>query len=75
MSVLIFTMTILPLLQEYIVTWRLKAGIVQTNKAFIARYRLGKHVPAATNKHATTEILSGYDDENGVFCWVRPETI
>jgi hypothetical protein len=37
--------------------------------------RLGKHVPATTNTQATIEVFFGYNDENGVFCWVRPEDI
>jgi hypothetical protein len=39
---------------------------------FSARQRLGKQVPAATNKQATKVLLS-YNDGNSVSCWVRPE--
>jgi hypothetical protein len=39
------------------------------------RQRLGKHVPAATNKQATIEVLLGYNDGNGVFCWFCPKAI
>jgi hypothetical protein len=38
------------------VTWRLKAGIVEPEEA-VARQRLGKHISAATNTHATIEEL------------------
>jgi hypothetical protein len=33
----------------------------------VSRQRIGKHVPAATNNHATIELLL----ENGVFYSVR----
>jgi hypothetical protein len=33
----------------HIVTWHLKAGIVKSEKMFIARQRLGDHVFVATN--------------------------
>jgi hypothetical protein len=33
---------------DNIVTWRLKAGMVESEKTAIARQRLLKHVPAAT---------------------------
>jgi hypothetical protein len=32
---------------------------------FIARQRLGKQVPAATNKQATTDVFLSYNDGNG----------
>jgi hypothetical protein len=38
-----------------IVTWRPKAGIVKSEWTFIARERLGKHIPVATNTQATIE--------------------
>jgi hypothetical protein len=41
----------------------------------IARQRLGKHVPAATETQATIEVLLDCNDEDGVFFWVRPEAI
>jgi hypothetical protein len=37
-------------------TWQLKAGIVEEEVA-IATQQRGKHVSAATNKHATIEEL------------------
>jgi hypothetical protein len=37
--------------------------------------QLGKHVPAATNTQATIYGLLGYNDGNGVFCWIRPEAV
>jgi hypothetical protein len=57
-----------------IVTWRLKAGIVEPEKTSITRQRLGKQVPAATDTQATAEELlemmfpirsvqSGYKEE------------
>jgi hypothetical protein len=42
---------------------------------FIARQRLGKQVPMATNKLATIEVLLSYNDESGVFYWIRPDAI
>jgi hypothetical protein len=41
--------------KPHIVTWRLKAGIVKSEERSIVRQRLGKHIPAATNTHATIE--------------------
>jgi hypothetical protein len=40
-----------------------------------ARQRLGKQVPAAMHKQATTEVLLNYSDGNGVFYWICPEAI
>jgi hypothetical protein len=39
------------------VTRSLKAGIVETEETSIARQRLGKHFPAATNTQATIEVM------------------
>jgi hypothetical protein len=39
----------------------------------IARQRLGKQVPVATNKQTTIEVFLGYNDGNCVFCWIHPE--
>jgi hypothetical protein len=36
-------------------TWRPKGGIVKSEWTFIARQRLGKHIPAATNTQAKIE--------------------
>jgi hypothetical protein len=36
-----------------ILMWRPKAGIVKSEYKFIARQRLGKHIPAAANMDAT----------------------
>jgi hypothetical protein len=51
----------------YVVAYLLKARAVEPEKylflangsetTFVSRQRLGKHVPAATDTHATTEIL------------------
>jgi hypothetical protein len=35
----------------------LKSGIVEQEKAAVARQRRGKHVPAVTNKHKITDEL------------------
>jgi hypothetical protein len=45
---------------KYIVTPRLKAGIVGKEEAAVTRQKRGKHVSAAKNKHVTIEdeILS-----------------
>jgi hypothetical protein len=45
------------------VTWRLKAGITETEDATIDRDRLAKHVPTAADTHGTIEELLG--------CWKR----
>jgi hypothetical protein len=37
----------------------------------VSRYRLGKHVPTATNTHATIEKLL----ETGCFCMVRAKML
>jgi hypothetical protein len=42
-----------------IVTWRLKAGIMEPEETFISRQRLRKQVSAATDTHAPTEELLG----------------
>jgi hypothetical protein len=42
---------------------------------FIATLRLGKHVPATTNRQATIDVFLSYDNRNGVFCWIRPAAI
>jgi hypothetical protein len=52
----------------YTVTWLLKAVMLEP-EMFTARQRFGKHVPAATNMQATIEVLLGYNNGNGVFCW------
>jgi hypothetical protein len=39
----------------YIVTCRLKAGIVEPEEMSIARQRLDKHVPAEMYAHATID--------------------
>jgi hypothetical protein len=38
-----------------IVTWRLKAGIVEPKETSIARQRLDKHIPAEMNAYKTIE--------------------
>jgi hypothetical protein len=38
-----------------IVTWGLKARIVEQEEMAIARQRLGKHTPEATDTHTTME--------------------
>jgi hypothetical protein len=40
-----------------IVTWRLKAGIMEPEETYFASRRLGKHVPAAKNTQATLEVF------------------
>jgi hypothetical protein len=45
------------MLREYIVTWRLKAEMVETETMSIARQRFGKHIPAAKNTQATIDEL------------------
>jgi hypothetical protein len=48
---------------------------MEPEETCIARQRLGKQVPAATNKEVTIEVLLIYNDENGVLCCVRPEVL
>jgi hypothetical protein len=50
-----------------IVTWRLKAGIVESGETSIARKRLGKQVSGATDAQATIDGLLG----TIFFCSVR----
>jgi hypothetical protein len=46
------------------VTRRLKAGIVEPEQTFIARQRLGKHVPAAMNTvFAVRPALKLYNED------------
>jgi hypothetical protein len=40
---------------SHIVTWRLKVWMVEPDETFLARQRLGKHVPAATNAKVTMD--------------------
>jgi hypothetical protein len=41
----------------------------------ISRQLFGKWVPAATNMHATVEVLLDYNNGNGVFSVVRAEML
>jgi hypothetical protein len=41
----------------HIVTWRLKAGVVEPEQTTTAVQRLGKHIPSATNMQETIEQL------------------
>jgi hypothetical protein len=50
------------------------AGKHVNNTRVIARQLLCKRIPAATDMLATVEMFLDYN-ENGVFCWVRPEAI
>jgi hypothetical protein len=49
------------------------AGKHVNNTRAIARRLLGKRVPAATDTHATGEVLLDYNNGNGVFYVVRAE--
>jgi hypothetical protein len=51
------------------------AGKQINNNRALARQLHGKRVPAATNTHATVEILLDYNNGNGVFCVVRAEML
>jgi hypothetical protein len=51
-----------------IVTWRLKAGIVESEETSIARKLLGKHFSAKTPNDGTI-------GDRRCFLWVRPEAI
>jgi hypothetical protein len=51
------------------------AGKPVSNTRAVAREVLGKRVPAASDTHATVEILLGYNSGNGVFCVVRSEML
>jgi hypothetical protein len=67
----------------HIVTWGLKAGIVELQQTFIVRQHLGKHILAATNTYATIEELLFLcnGEVNTVivrkrcFLWIRSEAI
>jgi hypothetical protein len=45
------------------------------NTRGIARQLLGKRVPAATDTHATVEVLLDYNNVNGIFYVVRAEML
>jgi hypothetical protein len=45
------------------------------NTRAIARQPLGKQVPAATDTHATLEVLLDYNSGKGVFYVVRAEML
>jgi hypothetical protein len=45
------------------------------NTGDIARQMFGKRVPAATDTHATVEVLLDYKNRNGVFYVVRAEML
>jgi hypothetical protein len=51
------------------------AGKHVNNTRAIARQPLGKRVPAATDTHATVEVLLEYNSGNGVFYVVRAEML
>jgi hypothetical protein len=51
------------------------AGKHFNNTGAIARQLLGKWVLAATDTHATVEVLLGYNNGNGVFYVVRAEML
>jgi predicted secreted protein len=55
------------------VAWRLKVEIVEQEDTSITRRRLDKHVPAAKNTQATTDLLFGYNNGNCVFYVVHSE--
>jgi hypothetical protein len=46
-----------------------------SNTRAIARQLLGKRVPAATDAHATIEVLLDCNIANGAFCVVRAEML
>jgi hypothetical protein len=48
-----------------IVTWRLKAGIVESEEMSVVRKRLGEYISVATNKQATIELPFLYNGEVG----------
>jgi hypothetical protein len=51
------------------------AGKHVNNTRAIARQLLGKRVPAATDMHATVEVLLDYNNGNGVFYVIRAEIL
>jgi hypothetical protein len=51
------------------------AGKLVNNSRAIARQLLGKRVPAATDTHATVELLLNSNNGNGVFYVVRAEML
>jgi hypothetical protein len=56
---------------RYLVT----GGKHVNNTRAITRQLLGKHVPEATDTHATVEVLLNYNTGNGVFYVVRVEML
>jgi hypothetical protein len=51
------------------------AGKHANNTRAIAKQLLGIRAPAATDTHATVEVLLDYSNRNGVFCVVRAEML
>jgi hypothetical protein len=52
------------------VTWRLQAGIVESEEMSIARQLLGKRVPVEKDTYTTVEVVLGYDNNGkGVSMW------
>jgi hypothetical protein len=43
--------------ENSIVTWRLKAGVVEQEETAVCRQRRGKHVSRATNQHTTIKEM------------------
>jgi hypothetical protein len=53
----------------------LTAGKHTNNTRAITRQLLSKWVPAATDTHATVEVLLEYNNGNGIFYVVRAEML
>jgi hypothetical protein len=51
------------------------AGKHVRNTLAIVRQMLDKRVPAATDAHATVDVLLNYNNGNGVFHMVRAEML
>jgi hypothetical protein len=58
------------MIHVYIVTWRLKPGIVELEQTPITRQQLNKHIPAATNKQPPMEerpfLHNNYYNNKGI---------
>jgi hypothetical protein len=56
------------IVEMYIVTWRLRAGIVEPEETSITRQMLGKHLSATTPTDGIIFLIR-------CFLWVGPEAI
>lgn len=66
---------VLPLCRNVTMRCLVTTGNHNNNTRAITRQLLGKRVPAATDTHATAEVLLDYSSGNGAFYVVRAEIL